>query len=415
MAAVSLLALFMLPGWSSPAPRPVIIGAVYPLSKGGPPATQEYDGFLTAVKLVDATGGIRGRPVRIDLKNVNANNVAGSVFRLARKDHVTAIVGSESSIVGIQAAAASQRVHTIYLENGAVATMLTMRGQSDVFRTVTTGQTLGRTSADFAAGTIAPRMHIPLRKLRVAVVYIDDVYGSSVAQAQIDQTRQLGMRLVGVFPYFYPGVDFQTLVAKLKRVRPNVVLVASYVPDAIAFRRETVRQNLKVDAMIGTSSSFCMLNFAKPLKWEAVGLFAADKPDWTVNPGALLPAARALRSRANNLYRHNYGANMTGPAVAGFVGGWVLLHDVLPRATSLTTAGIRRAFLAVNLPSGSEINGAGVYFARPSAPDAGQNLRAVSVVWQWQRVDSAIIVNPPGFAQGAPKYIPLPLHVSAKS
>ena len=251
----------------------------------------------------------------------------------------------------MQAAAASQRAGTVYLENGAVATMLTERGQPDVFRMVTTGQTLGRTAADFVAGTIAHRMHIPLARMRVAVVYNDDVYGSSVAKAQITETRALGMKLVGVFSYFYPGVNFHHLVARLKRSRPNVVLVASYVPDAIAFRRETVRQKLRVDAMIGTSSSFCMLTFAKPLGWKAVGLFAADKPDWTVNAEALDPSARALRATANARYKRVYHADMSAPAIAGFVGGWVLLHTVLPRAKSLTAGGIRKAFLSVNLLS----------------------------------------------------------------
>jgi branched-chain amino acid transport system substrate-binding protein len=232
-----------------------------------------------------------------------------------------------------------------------------------------------------------------------------------VAKAQIAETRHLGMHLVGVFPYFYPGVNFHKLVAKLKATRPNVILVASYVPDAIAFRRQTISQKVKVDAMIGTSSSFCMLNFARPLGWEAVGLFAADKPDWTVSARALDPAARRLRSIANGLYKKRYRADMNGPAIAGFVGGWVLLHDVLPHATSLTSASIRHAFLALNLPYGSQINGAGVLFAGPKQPDAGQNTRAVSVIWQWQRPDHAKIVAPPLFADGHVRLVPLPLHV----
>ena len=418
VAALAVVVLVALPGWAPAgsivtAKSPIVIGAVYPISEGGPPAIQEYDGFLTAVRMVNLMGGVDGRPVSIDLKDVNVNNAAGAVYSLAQRDHVTAIVGSESSLVGVQAAAASQAVHTIYLENGAVATMLTMRGQPDVFRTVTTGQTLGRSAADFAADTIAPRLHVAVRKLRVAVVYNDDIYGSSVANAQIAETRKLGMNLVGVFSYFYPGVHFPRLVARLKRDRPNVVLVASYVPDAIAFRRETVRQKLRVGAMIGTSSSFCMLQFARPLHWEAVGLFAADKPDWTVNPKALAQPARELRSKANGLYKARYHLDMSGPAVAGFVGGWVLLHEVLPRAQALTTSAIRKAFLSVNLPYGSEINGAGVFFARPTAPDAGQNERAVSVIWQWMRPEVAKIVSPPLFAEATARYIPLPLHISA--
>ena len=390
--------------------RPLAIGAVYPLKVGGPPATAEYDGFLTAVRMVNNAGGVDGRQVKIDLKNATTNTAASATFALARA-HVTAIVGSESSIVGVQAAAASQKAGVIYLENGAVATMLTYKGQNDVFRTVTTGQTLGRSAAKFTASTIAKRMGMKPSSLRVAVVYNDDIYGSSVAKAQIAETRALGMKLVGVFSYFYPGVNFVHLVKRLKADKPNVVLVASYVPDAIAFRKETVKQKLKVDAMIGTSSSFCMINFARPLGWNAVGLFAADKPDWTVNANALSASAQKLRTKANDSYKSRYDADMNGPAIAGFVGGWVLLHDVLPHAKSLTTAGIRQAFLKLNLPYGSQINGAGVRFAGPRQPDAGQNTRAVSVIWQWQKPDHAKIVAPSLFADANAKFIPLPLHL----
>jgi branched-chain amino acid transport system substrate-binding protein len=99
---------------------------------------------------------------------------------------------------------------------------------------------------------------------------------------------------------------------------------------------------------------------------------------------------------------------MSAPAVAGFVAGWVLFHDVLPHARSLSPADIRAAALAVNLPYGTEINGAGVRFAGPSAPDAGQNLRAISVIWQWQRPGHARVVYPPAYATAAPLWVPLP-------
>jgi branched-chain amino acid transport system substrate-binding protein len=385
------------------------IGAIYPLKVGGAPAAQEFDGVQTAFRLVNKLGGINGRKARLILKNVDANNGPNAVFALAH-EHVTAIIGSESSLVGIPVSQAAQAAHVVYLEAGAVATMLTAKGQPDVFRTVVTGQTLGRSAADFAAHAIAPRVDVPVRKLRVAVVYINDVYGASVGRAQVAETHRLGMKLVGVFRYQEPGANMAQIVADVKRSRPNVVLVAAYLQDGIEFRLQTLRQHLRVDAMIGTSSSFCMPAFGNALGWKAVGLFAADKPDTTVNPRALDPAARALRTRAESLYHKLFRQTMTGPSVAGFVAGWVLLHQVLPHASSLQAAAVRKAFLSLNLPYGSEINGAGVYFARPGAGDGGQNLRATSVIWQWLHPRRASIVYPPGFADSSPRFIPLPAH-----
>lgn len=383
------------------------IGAIYPLKAGGPPARDEYHGLRVALTMVNRRGGVLGHSIRLRLENVAGGDQSPRAVARLHHWHAIGIVGSESSLVGIPASEAAQASHVFYLEAGAVATMLTAKGLPDVFRTVTTAQTLGRGAARFAARTIAPRLHIAVHRLRLAVVYIRDAYGRSVGAAQIAETRRLGMHLVKVFPYNFPGVNFRRLVENLKRARPNVVLVAAYRPDAIEFRRETIRERLHVGAMIGTSSSFCMMGFARALGRGAVGLFASDKPDVQINPRALSPAARRLRSRANSLYRRRYRGSMSGPAVAGFVAGWVLFHEILPRAQSFSTGGLRRAALSLNLPYGSQINGGGVYFARASAHDGGQNLRATSVIWQWQHPDQAVIVAPAPYATGNVRFIPL--------
>lgn len=390
------------------APAPITLGALYPLQLGAPPV-QEYHGLQTAVAMINARGGVKGRAVALTTDSVNRReNTPGAVTTLVRR-HVPVIIGSSESLIALPASEEAQAAGIIYWESGAVATMLTEPGHPDVFRTVTTGQTLGRAAADYAAHVVAPRLHMAPRAMRIAVVAVHDVYGQSVAAAQIAETRRLGMKLVRTDSYYYhPGLSFVPIVRSIKVVHPTVVLVAAYLQDAIAFRRETLRQHLRVGAMIGTSSSFCMPAFGRTLGRDAVGLFASDKPDIHINPRALSPAANHLRLAANAWYRRHFHADMTGPAVAGFVAGWVLLHDVLPHASSLTTAAIRRAALSVDLPRGSEINGAGIKFAGPGQPDEGQNLRATSVVWQWQRPGHAVVVYPAAYAMGRPRWIPLP-------
>jgi hypothetical protein len=63
--------------------------------------------------------------------------------------------------------------------------------------------------------------------------------------------------------------------------------------------------------------------------------------------------------------------------------------------------------MAVDLPAGSEINGAGIRFAPASSPDAGQNERAVGVVSEWVAPGRRAIVYPPAFAQEQPRLLPL--------
>jgi hypothetical protein len=48
-----------------------------------------------------------------------------------------------------------------------------------------------------------------------------------------------------------------------------------------------------------------------------------------------------------------------------------------------------------------------VGFARPGAPDEGQNLRAISVIWQWQEPGEEYVVFPPSYATRSARFIPL--------
>ena len=87
------------------------------------------------------------------------------------------------------------------------------------------------------------------------------------------------------------------------------------------------------------------------------------------------------------------------PAVAGFVGGWTLFHDVLPNVSGVVDSeSIRAAALKVDVPIGDSINGGGVKFAGPTALDAGQNTRAAAVVGQWKAVGVMQILYPPAYS-----------------
>jgi branched-chain amino acid transport system substrate-binding protein len=409
-------AALLLPGaWTvseaarAPAPAPLRIGAMYPLTgPQGSGGRDEYDGVQTAMRLVNAQGGVDGRAIQLHvLDTPNADAGPTSVDRLKRAGY-SIVMGSYGSTISVPASAEAQHDGVIFWESGAVATMVTQPGHPDVFRTVTTGNSLGRAAARYAAHIVAPAIHMKPKNLRTVVIYVNDTYGSSVGPAMVQEARALHFQLKGVLPYDPYTVNMKTLVHRLAPLRPDIVLVVGYVQDAVAFRRQMLLQGVHPAAMIGTSSAFCMQAFGDALGTQALGLFASDKPDADFSAKALLPVARALRAQAAADYLKHYHTPMTAASVAGFVAGWVLFHEVLPHATSLKPADVRRAARTVNLPYGSEINGAGVKFAPPSAPDAGQNLRAISVIWQWQRPKHEVVVYPPAYATARPKWLPLP-------
>ncbi len=396
--------------WGSARADTIALAAVYPLSgsqaEGG---REELWGVELAAAFINRAGGIRGRPVTVTAVDApSADEAADAVRRAVRQSGARLVLGSYGSTIALPAAEATGALRATFWETGAVTNMLTGRRHPFRFRTVAAGSALGSTGARFAAEVLAPLLKRPAASLRVAITYADDVYGRSVAVGHRSEAAEQGMPVVLDVGYDPRRFDPDALAASLHRAAPDILLSSSYLEDGVSLRRALLRRGVPLLALVGTSSGFCLPSFGLALGEDAVGLFAADKPDGRVRPEVLTPSARALLERVQSAYQQEHQGNLSAAAMHGFVGAWVLLHEVLPRAASLEPPAVTDAALAIDLPMGTSINGAGVRFARPDAPDAGQNRRAVAVVGQWQAPQVMRVVYPALFAQAPPAFVPLP-------
>ena len=402
-ALVVLLALATLAAGSctSSAPDPIRIGAVYPLSGAqGPGGVDEFDGARLAVQLVNADGGVGGRPIELVPVDTPGGDAAPGAIAQLDEDGVRLVLGSYGSTISEPAAEAAARRDMLFWETGAVGEM-TGRGAGHlVFRIAPSGAILGRNAMAFVADEYAPVLHVDPSGLRYAVTFVDDAYGRAVAKGALDELHSRGYDVVGTFGYDPRAVDMAAFVHRLARSHPDVVFASAYLDDAIEMRREMVRQGLDVKVGIGTSSSYCMPAFGSTLGKEAVGLFASDKPaSDAINAQGLTPDGRALLERASAAYAERFGRSMSAPALAGFSGAWALLHDVLASAVRPTPAAIASAANAIDLPLGSLPNGSGLRFGRTGTVMAGANELASSVVWQWQSPGRNAVVWPPRYAR----------------
>jgi branched-chain amino acid transport system substrate-binding protein len=389
-----------------PAQGTLVLGAIYPLTgsqaAGG---HEELAGVQTALELAQRQGLTRGRPVRLQVISATTPEEARrAVDTLVDRYRVPAIIGTYGSTLAEPAAARADERHVVYWETGAVADGVTI-GHSYVFRTVATGSTLGREAADFTSDVLLPRAGLAPAQARVVIAAVDDVYGRSVADAEVARAAEHGLTVTDRIDYDPHRLDAATLALRVAGDRPDYLWDVSYVGDGIALWRAIEATGVRLRAAIGTSSAFCMPEFGRALGSEAVGLYAADKPDQSdVRPSLLIGPARSLQSAAVAAYqRRSGGAPMSIPGVAGFVGGWALFHGVLPTLPGeVTSDGLRAAAYRMNEPAFTSINGGGVRFAPPGSPDAGQNLLAPAVVGQWQAVNTMRVVYPAPFAVAAP-------------
>lgn len=382
---------------------PIKLGALYPttgvLEHYG---TEELRGVEIAVELFNARGGLRGR--HVELVSANAPDIdAGwrEAYRLAG-DGVPVIIGSYSSTLSLAASEVAHRRGILYWETGAVADLVTGRGYPEVFRLGPSGATLSAQAAGFATEVLAPRFNIAPQDLRMAVVYEDDPYGSSVGAGIKREAEARGFKLVGSFPYDPAKEDFAGIISSLRGLKPDIVVAASYLHDGARFRERLVASGLKIKALIGKCAAFYTAEMARLLGDKINGVFVSDKP-MDVKPTALTSEGEALAEELRSRYLHRYAGMPEAAAYMGFSGAWALLAHVLPKAASLAPADIAAAARAVDLPDGNLPNGAGISFAPLGTPEAGQNMRAFGVVWQWQD-GKPVLVWPPSAARGAPQF-----------
>ena len=340
------------------------IGAVFPLmSNAGDLAKEELAGVQAAADFVNADGGVDGRRIVLDVHDLEPGGDAAAVMAELKAEGAAVVVGAYSSDLSITASQAANDAGLVYWEAGAVADRLTGRGLPLVFRVGASGTNLGSNSAAFAATELAPRLEKTPSQLRIAIVSANDDYASSVADAAASTARSAGTPIVARATYDLTVPDWPAVMAQLETARPDVVILASHIPDGVAFRRAMLASGLHVGALIGSTMAECDPDFAGDLGQDAVGIFASDRPTGGFQPSRSTPRTgplRPIRGRLGSACRRvtatsgEYGTSLperrrppeytiTGPieagradagpteeGLSGFAAAWALFHDVLP-------------------------------------------------------------------------------------
>ncbi|MES1239618.1 MAG: ABC transporter substrate-binding protein, partial [Chloroflexota bacterium] len=326
-------------------------------------AGPELAGVRIAADLINRDGGIAGRRVVLEVRDLRARGEAAAVMADLKRSGVEIVIGAYSSDLSIAASEAASRAGLLYWEAGAVADRLTGRGLPMVFRVGASGANLGANSSNFAASELAARLGKRIGDLRVAIAVADDAYANAVADAAQSTADARGMPVVLRRAYSLTVPDFPAVMRDLEAARPDVIILASHIPDGIAFRQEMVRSGLRVGALIGSTMAECDPDFAGELGTAAVGIFASERPTAGFQSSALTADAAATYARfeaawaavaartggsgdGTGGYERSYGnedaeytihgpdedatAEESEEALAGFSAAWALFHHVLP-------------------------------------------------------------------------------------
>ena len=394
------------------------IGVIYdytgPFAAGGSQAAAI--GTKIAIDMINEKGGVGGfkiNPVYADAQS-KGEVAINEATRLLDQEKVDLIMGVYSSAHCVPMAQKVDAAKKFMWANVCVASSV-FKGKNlqYVFRAQVHSDQFGAASCSFLNEQSKAKLNKAPKDLRVAIIYEDGPYGAGVAEGNEEVCKKYGMNLVMKEGYSATAPDLSSLITKLRRARPDVILHTGYNPDITLFWRQAREQGLKWSALIGHGAGYGQFDkLSQAFGKEAEYIYNVDPvAAQLLDPKTLQPGLGDLTKEMVRRYRAETKADEIPPHVSmGFNQAWIFFTDVLPRAIKkyggATPEALRKAALDTDIPVGGTIQGYGVKFFPPGTPMSGQNERSSPVVMQYLGGETKIVW--PSAIKTAEPLLPIP-------
>jgi branched-chain amino acid transport system substrate-binding protein len=368
------------------------IGTIFPLS--GPNSKngiKNFDGVKIATDMINDAGGVLGKKVvLVSADAPDPQAAASETNRLITNEKITAIMGTQSSSLSMAATVVAEKNKVFYLENEGISGLITMRGFKYLFRTTFSSSMMTSQMVEYTTKYLAAKLGKDAANLKIAIIHEDGGFGKAVGGGLIRSAEKQGLTPVAVEKYSAKSADLSGLVLKLKRAKPDVLLAAQYINDAILFHKQAREMRLN-PIFFGTTAGQGNPDFFKALGKDAEGVLAGGIPS-EISIGGLQTQQKKDADEFVERYKKTHKGEYPNPtSFVGFAGAWVLYKHILPKAGSLNPDKLREAALSLDIPPGKGVLHWGIKFAKPDAKNAGQNLYASAGINQWQNGELKLI------------------------
>lgn len=216
----------------------VVLGASVQLT--GPVAnTGRYyrDAYQFAVDKINAAGGVKiaGKPHKLALKILdNQSDVNLSVrqyVQLVSQDKVNLLLGPFASNFALADSAISEKYQVPMVQGGGASDQIFARGFKYVFGTLAP-------ASDYFKSTIAMMKELKPAPKKVALLFADDAFDVSVAEGTRPKLKAAGLDVVLDERYSTNATDFNSLLAQIKSLGVDAVLVAGHETEILNFIRQ---------------------------------------------------------------------------------------------------------------------------------------------------------------------------------
>jgi branched-chain amino acid transport system substrate-binding protein len=358
------------------------IGALFPLSGDLALLGEEsFRGVELAVEEFNKKGGVDGKKVELVKADApDADAAQAEANRLVNKENIKAVVGSYSSSISFAASEVTERNSVLYWELGAVSDSITNRKYKYVLRTNPPASYFSAENIKFIKEVVAKKLGKKLGDLKVAIVHEDSSYGTTIAEEAKRLADKEGIKIVTTQGYSAGTNDLSSVVINLKKAQPDVLIVVSYLNDAILLARQSEELGFKVPVFIGNGGGHTMKDFKDAIGDLANGVFDIDFPQYNINREFTPGMDEFLK-----LYKAKYGKDpRSGHSLSNYMGMKVVL-DTLSKVGEVDPDKMKEAALKYTAKDGSTATGWGVKF---NSKD-GQNQKGQPYVHQW--IDGELI------------------------
>jgi ABC-type branched-subunit amino acid transport system substrate-binding protein len=384
------------PATADDANKSLKIGVIYdltgPFAGGG--SDLHYLGAKTMIDYFIQKGPIEGYKIEAVYADAQSKpDVAiNEAVRLIEQEKVDMLLGFYSSAECVPAAARIEEFKKFMWITTCIASpVLRDRNLKYVFRPQPYGTQWGLASTDMLTAYSRAQLGKDPRDLRVAIIHEDGPYGVDVAKGNEEGAKKGGLNVVMDEGYSVTSPDLSSLVTKLRRPRPDVILHTGYNPDISLFLRQARELGLRFDALIGHGAGYTDYTKIKSTVGNDANYFFDVDPIsiWDTNPKALRPELPPLIKMVGDAYIKAKPDTVIKSPHVGMAASntYLFLSDVLPRAITkyggVSADALAKAAMDTDLPDGATMLGFGVKFEGSGQPMEGQNDRAFPVVIQY--------------------------------
>lgn len=342
---------------AAPAPKEVVIGAVYPLTGSSSVAGADLkNGISLAMEIVNGEhpdldlpqakwkgipnlGNAKLKVVFAD-HQADPNKGKSEAERLITQEKVVAIQGAYNSAVTAAIAPVAERYEVPHLNGDSTSPSLTEQGFKYFFRTTPHDGSFVENAFQFlgdlkTAGTMKGDE-------KVAVVTENGLWGQDTLKAAKETAQKTKWNLVHEIAYSAKATNVDAEVQQIKGKNADVIMMASYGPDAILYLKGYKGLDVNPKLVWGNDSGFVDTQFLKALGKDAE--YVVSREVWAND----LAAKKPIIGKLNEKFKAKYNAELNGNSGRALQ-GILVLADAINRAKSADPKAIQKALKETNL------------------------------------------------------------------